>query len=305
MSLHLSIGERLGDLISQRGINIQKLSEDTGVPKATISEIINNKDKNFGYRTMIKIAQYLNVSSDYLFGLSDVPTNDKDLKFVCEYTGLSEKAAKVLHATKSNLELCKSVEKMPNDKIQKPVFSTNTSSKLINESGEYKYKFFSEEELKEIEEDFSSEEKKNFFARYDDIKQFKNYDIEALFNECETTLSFISSIIESDEVINAAYNFEEAYTNNIIDTINTRYYEYIKNDISNNKEELKLFQEMKKAGYSARDDDEDILNFDTFGNENKRNYEIGLFMLGCNLRRLVEKKVNENYINEIKIHYIK
>ena len=41
---------------------------------------------------IIEIAKFLNVSSDYLLGLSDAPTQNTELKAVCEYTGLSQKA---------------------------------------------------------------------------------------------------------------------------------------------------------------------------------------------------------------------
>ena len=45
---------------------------------------------------LIKIAEYFNVSTDYLLGLSNVKSTDTELKGVCEYTGLTEKAVAVL-----------------------------------------------------------------------------------------------------------------------------------------------------------------------------------------------------------------
>lgn len=111
MKKNLTMGEKIGDLLSDRGINSQKLSEDTGIPKATISEIISDKDKNFGYKTIIKIAKALNVSVDYLVGLESEPTNDKGKQFVCEYTGLSLQAVEKLyslnekHSTQKQIEI--------------------------------------------------------------------------------------------------------------------------------------------------------------------------------------------------------
>ena len=46
---------------------------------------------------MTKIADYYGVSADYLLGRTNAETTDKDLRFVCEYTGLSDEAAIVLH----------------------------------------------------------------------------------------------------------------------------------------------------------------------------------------------------------------
>lgn len=41
---------------------------------------------------VVSLADFFGVSSDYLLGLSDIRTNDKDLTGVCEYTGLTTDA---------------------------------------------------------------------------------------------------------------------------------------------------------------------------------------------------------------------
>ena len=46
---------------------------------------------------LIKMAEFFNCSLDYLIGLSDVKSPVADLQAVCDYTGLSEVAVKVLH----------------------------------------------------------------------------------------------------------------------------------------------------------------------------------------------------------------
>lgn len=43
------------------------------------------------------LAQHYNVTADYLLGLSDVATNNTELKAVCHYTGLDEKSVKILN----------------------------------------------------------------------------------------------------------------------------------------------------------------------------------------------------------------
>ena len=46
---------------------------------------------------IVLLCKQFNVSADYLLGLSPTPTNDKDLSFVCEYTGLNKETAILLN----------------------------------------------------------------------------------------------------------------------------------------------------------------------------------------------------------------
>lgn len=45
---------------------------------------------------VMEIAKYFNVSSDYLLGLTDNPTNDKDLASAADYLGISDKSALII-----------------------------------------------------------------------------------------------------------------------------------------------------------------------------------------------------------------
>lgn len=59
-------------LLNERGITPYRLAKDTGISPSTLSDWKNNKSvpKN---DKMQKIADYLNVSVDYLLGKTDIP----------------------------------------------------------------------------------------------------------------------------------------------------------------------------------------------------------------------------------------
>lgn len=49
---------------------------------------------------IVALTEVFNVSADYLLGLTEPATQDRDLRFVCEYTGLSEKSVEQLIDTR-------------------------------------------------------------------------------------------------------------------------------------------------------------------------------------------------------------
>ena len=90
------IGLRLNDVLAQKDIKQKDLAEHIGVTPNTVSYYLSG-DRCPDIEKIIEIAKYLNVTTDYLLGLSDVKSTDTKLKAICDYTGLSEDAIKRLH----------------------------------------------------------------------------------------------------------------------------------------------------------------------------------------------------------------
>ena len=96
--------QRLRTLMKERGVTQDILAEKAGCSRQAVSQYMDgssapNVDK------LLSIAEYFSVSTDYLLGLSGTPTNDKDLRFVCDYTGLSETAVATLRNLDSEWNL--------------------------------------------------------------------------------------------------------------------------------------------------------------------------------------------------------
>lgn len=105
----LSFGERLGDLITKKGITQAELAKETGIVQSALSGYVSGKllapndDTTREYRapdcaTVITLAKYFSVSADYLLGISDKPSPSMEIRAICNYTGLSESSAEYLHA---------------------------------------------------------------------------------------------------------------------------------------------------------------------------------------------------------------
>lgn len=69
----------------------QEVADDVGISRASLEYYEKGKRKP-DIEILAKFADYFGVSADYLLGRTDVKTVDKDLQFVCDYTGLSEKS---------------------------------------------------------------------------------------------------------------------------------------------------------------------------------------------------------------------
>lgn len=89
---------RLREIMKERGVNQTSLADKittqyVTIQRQTISLYMNGQSKPDTERLTV-LAKTLDVSADWLLGLSDVQSRDGELKQVCNYTGLSEDAIK-------------------------------------------------------------------------------------------------------------------------------------------------------------------------------------------------------------------
>ncbi|MBQ3405028.1 MAG: helix-turn-helix transcriptional regulator [Oscillospiraceae bacterium] len=83
---------RLREIMNTRGENQKTLASKTGVQRQTISLYLNGQSKPDSDR-LAALCRALDVSADYLLGLSDIGSTSPNIKAICSATGLSEKAA--------------------------------------------------------------------------------------------------------------------------------------------------------------------------------------------------------------------
>lgn len=80
----------LREAIDNSGMTREQIADKVQCDTSSITKYYNG-DRYPKTDVIIKLAKLFNVSTDYLLGVTDVATTDKDLKFVCDYTGLDEK----------------------------------------------------------------------------------------------------------------------------------------------------------------------------------------------------------------------
>ena len=79
----------------ESGKTLRDIANDTGISRAALNNYANDKAE-IGINNVVKLAKYFNVSADYLLGLSDAKTNDKELQAICDFVGLSNNAVEAL-----------------------------------------------------------------------------------------------------------------------------------------------------------------------------------------------------------------
>lgn len=94
--------ERLTKLRQKKELTQQQLGEVLQIPRVSITRY-ETAERTPTVDHLVQFAQFFNVPSDYLLGLSSVESYDTDLQAVCQYTGLSEKAIKNLNMNFSTI----------------------------------------------------------------------------------------------------------------------------------------------------------------------------------------------------------
>lgn len=94
-------GERISLLRKEKGLKQIDLAKKLNVSRQIIS-YYETGTRMPNVEDIIILSEFLGTSSDYLLGLSDVKTNDKDIQFICDYTGLSEESVNLLNTYKKH-----------------------------------------------------------------------------------------------------------------------------------------------------------------------------------------------------------
>ncbi|MBQ5319754.1 MAG: hypothetical protein J6K17_11730 [Oscillospiraceae bacterium] len=100
--MRLTLGEKLKDLRTGKSLTTNQLCSEIlklygyELSKGKYNEMERDVEKDYGYKAFVYLAKFYGVSVDYLLGLAKEPTTNKDLNFVCEYTGLSKETVETI-----------------------------------------------------------------------------------------------------------------------------------------------------------------------------------------------------------------
>ena len=92
--------KRLVQLREQKGITQQELADKLEITRQSLS-LYEKAERTINIELLAKIADYFDVSADYLMGRTDVSSMNEDIQTACKVTGLSENAIKMLSQFKN------------------------------------------------------------------------------------------------------------------------------------------------------------------------------------------------------------
>ena len=95
--------QRLSSLIFSSYKNLNVIAEEMGITRQSLAQYRDGNNIPDAL-TLAKIADYFDVSADYLLGRTDVKSMNLDVKAIRDKTGLSQESAEMLLREKSLLE---------------------------------------------------------------------------------------------------------------------------------------------------------------------------------------------------------
>lgn len=124
------IGQRINEALAFRNVKQKELAKELGVKDNVVSYWCSGS-RVPNVQQIMQISNILNVSADYLTGLSEAKTNDIELKAICDYTGLTEDIINTLHTQKGKIKrvlLCENMVVLEREKTNR-----NTIKKYLFE----------------------------------------------------------------------------------------------------------------------------------------------------------------------------
>ena len=110
MKTELTIQEKLKDLRVSRKLSLEELAAETGISKSALGSYESNDYKDISHTSIITLAKYYGVTSDYLLGLSE---NEKEGGSEISELKLDDDTVKVLTGGKINNRLLCEIIKHP------------------------------------------------------------------------------------------------------------------------------------------------------------------------------------------------
>lgn len=95
------IGERIRALRESKGLSQQAVAEALQIKRESINSWENGL-RDLKTASIVALADYFGVSTDYLLGRTECKSPDIDVQAICEKTGLSEKAVSTLIELNTN-----------------------------------------------------------------------------------------------------------------------------------------------------------------------------------------------------------
>ena len=80
------IGQRINEALAFRNVKQKELAKELGVKDNVVSYWCSGT-RTPNVQQIMQISKILNVSADYLTGISEAKTNNIELKAICNYTG--------------------------------------------------------------------------------------------------------------------------------------------------------------------------------------------------------------------------
>lgn len=224
--------ERLKTTREAYGIDRASLAEHLNFSESTIRNYENGV-RLPDYDSLIKISELLNVSIDYLLGVTDSFSPDENLKAIWKDTGLKNETLKSLRKNNSQLkELCEQkksgisfeqLKDLENSFLQSDFFTYIVVSM-------YRYS----KNIKDAHNFFDG--KKEIYLEYkDSLTDLFYYQLTRFF------LTYKINLDRNKKEISDCFNaFLDSYCGGNFETVSNKYYKLIKN---NNIEQLKALND--------------------------------------------------------------
>ncbi|WP_428829571.1 helix-turn-helix domain-containing protein [Beduinella massiliensis] len=75
MNVALAIQEKLKDLRTSRGLNLEQLAEQTGISRSALGQYETDEYKDVSHTSIVTLAKFYGVSTDYRLGMTEIKSH--------------------------------------------------------------------------------------------------------------------------------------------------------------------------------------------------------------------------------------